>query len=398
MRLFQIITAALVCVALYVLIFQRDALMGRDAQATAEAATNATESATDTDDAAQMRVVVLPSEARVISDAVRLRGRSEAARFVEIRAETAGRIISDPIKSGAFVTAGDILCQIDEGTRAAALAEAEAARSTAEAQLNAAEIDANAAARLNESGFASETRAAGASAALRSAQAALRSAEAAIDRAAEELSRIEIRAPFDGLLESDTAELGTLMQPGALCATVIDLDPIKFVGFLPEAELARVDIGQTATTRLVDGREVTGQVRFVARSADPQTRTFRVEIEAENPDLTIADGQSAEISIATAGTAAHLLPSSALTLDDQGQLGLRIVTDENRVQFRPATMMRDTPDGVLVTGLPDQVRVIIVGQEFVSDGVAVTPVSVQDIPLGENASLDALRDTLGGGQ
>ena len=395
MRIFPVITALLVCAALYVLIFQRDALMGRDSESPAAAEAAQMDSGTFGD---AMRVVILPSHAEVISDAVRLRGRSEAARFVEIRAETSGRIISDPIKAGQSVTAGDILCQIDEGTRAAALAEAEAARSTAEAQLAAAQIDANAATRLSESGFASETRAASAAASLSSAEAALRSAEAAIDRAAEELARIEIRAPFNGLLESDTAELGTLMQPGALCATVIDLDPIKFVGFLPEAELARISIGQTATTRLVNGREVDGIVRFVARSADPQTRTFRVEIEAENPDLSIGDGQSADIAIATEGTAAHLVPSSALTLDDQGDLGLRVVAEDNLVAFYPVTLLRDTPDGALVTGLPDQVDIIIVGQEFVSNGGQVVPVSIQDIPTGQNATIDAARSALGGAQ
>lgn len=395
MRIFPVITALLVCAALYVLIFQRDALMGRDSESPAAAEAAQMDSGTFGD---AMRVVILPSHAEVISDAMRLRGRSEAARFVEIRAETSGRIISDPIKAGQSVTAGDILCQIDEGTRAAALAEAEAARSTAEAQLAAAQIDANAATRLSESGFASETRAASAAASLSSAEAALRSAEAAIDRAAEELARIEIRAPFNGLLESDTAELGTLMQPGALCATVIDLDPIKFVGFLPEAELARISIGQLATTRLVNGREVDGIVRFVARSADPQTRTFRVEIEAENPDLSIGDGQSADIAIATEGTAAHLVPSSALTLDDQGDLGLRVVAEDNLVAFYPVTLLRDTPDGALVTGLPDQVDIIIVGQEFVSNGGQVVPVSIQDIPTGQNATIDAARSALGGAQ
>jgi multidrug efflux system membrane fusion protein len=351
MRIFPVITALLVCAALYVLIFQRDALMGRDSESPASAEAAQTDSGTFGD---AMRVVILPSHAEVISDAVRLRGRSEAARFVEIRAETSGRIISDPIKAGQSVTAGDILCQIDEGTRAAA--------------------------------------------SLSSAEAALRSAEAAIDRAAEELARIEIRAPFNGLLESDTAELGTLMQPGALCATVIDLDPIKFVGFLPEAELARISIGQLATTRLVNGREVDGIVRFVARSADPQTRTFRVEIEAENPDLSIGDGQSADIAIATEGTAAHLVPSSALTLDDQGDLGLRVVAEDNLVAFYPVTLLRDTPDGALVTGLPEQVDIIIVGQEFVSNGGQVVPVSIHDIPTGQNATIDAARSALGGAQ
>ena len=99
-------------------------------------------------------------------------------RAVTVAAETAGRIISTPIRAGAYVETGTVLCQIDPGTRltareealaalesaSARLPEAEAQLAGARAQLTAAEIDANAASQLSASGFASETRAAGAEA------------------------------------------------------------------------------------------------------------------------------------------------------------------------------------------------------------------------------------------
>ncbi|MEM8555856.1 MAG: efflux RND transporter periplasmic adaptor subunit, partial [Pseudomonadota bacterium] len=85
-------------------------------------------------------------------------------------------------------------------------------------------------------------------------------------------------------------------------------------------------------------------------------------------------GQTVEIVIAAEGAAAHLIPPAALTLDNSGTMGLRIVDDTNTTRFVPVQVIRDTTEGFLVTGLPDEARVIVRGQEFVTDGVTVRPV------------------------
>jgi len=103
------------------------------------------------------------------------------------------------------------------------------------------------------------------------------------------------------------------------------------------------------------------------------TRTFRVEIDVANPDLSIRDGQTAEILIASAGKQAHLLPQSALTLNDDGNLGLRLVGPDNVSKFMEVDLLRDTIEGVWLAGLPEEVAVIVVGQEYVNDGVEVAP-------------------------
>lgn len=206
-----------------------------------------------------------------------------------------------------------------------------------------------------------------------SALAGIQSAEAEIASATKEIDHLQIHAPFGGLLETDTAELGTLLQPGGACATVIQLDPVKFVGFVPETEIARVKDDAQAGVRLVDGRERVGNVSFVSRSADPLTRTFRMEITLPNADLSIRDGQTAEIAIEADGEPAHLLPQSSLTLNNEGELGVRTVTKEETALFMPVNLLRDTRQGVLVAGLPETVDVITVGQEFVTDGVPVAP-------------------------
>ena len=409
MRLFPIFLAALVCVTLYFAILERDRLLEFAAQfgpdPTAEATADAASDGTSGDEVAaagaddpRVHVVARRSEAQVTENAVQLRGRTEALREVTVAAETSGRIISEPIRAGAFVEAGAQLCEIAPGTRLTALEEAEAALETARArlpeaqaqlagaraQLTAAELDANAATRLNESGFASQTRAASAAAtrdgalaqiqsgeaAVAQARSGIRSAEAAVTRAEEEIDRLTITAPFAGYLETDTAEVGTLMQPGAPCATIIQLDPIKLVGFVPEAQIDRVAVGAEAGAELSSGRQVRGEVTFVSRSADEATRTFRVEIRVDNPDVAIRDGQTADILIRSEGTPAHRLPSSAMTLRDDGTLGVRVVED-GVVRFVPVRMIRDTADGVWLAGLPDTADVITVGQEFVTEGVPV---------------------------
>ncbi|MFN7223718.1 MAG: efflux RND transporter periplasmic adaptor subunit [Paracoccaceae bacterium] len=368
MRVLPPLTALAVAVTLYVAVFERDRFMATTAAQPADTPLQPTTTAQGA-----MSVVGLASKARQVQNAVIARGRTEAARQVEVRAETGGLVRSDPLRRGAFVTEGQILCELDPGTRLQQAAEAEARLLEAQARLREAEVNADAANRLNEGGFATETRRIGAEATLESARAGVQSARSALDAIRADIARLTVSAPFEGLLETDTAELGSLLQPGSACATVIQLDPIKLVGFVPEAEVDRINVGAMAGARLISGREVQGRVTFLSRSADAATRTFRVEVTVPNADLAIRDGQTAEMLIAADGVMAHLLPASSLTLANDGALGVRLAVS-GVARFAPVTVLRDTAEGMFVTGLPDEATVIIVGQEFVTDGtqIAVT--------------------------
>lgn len=76
--------------------------------------------------------------------------------------------------------------------------------------------------------------------------------------------------------------------------------------------------------------------------------------------------------IQTEATMAHLVPASSLTLDNGGALGLRLVAQDQTAQFQPVSILRDSTQGVLVTGLPDRADIIVVGQEYVTAGTPVT--------------------------
>lgn len=424
MRIIPLITAGLVAVVLFGLVIERERffalvydLSPREDVSEPVAAVPEAEpvEAEQTVADGVVRVMAKRSVATEIDTQVRLRGETEAAREVSVVAEVSGKINSPPLRKGAFVQEGQLLCSIDPGTRQSSLAEAqarlaeararrpevearipeaEARLAEARARLEEARINAVAADRLSQDGFASQTRVANTEAAVQSAQAAIstaeagvkaaeagldglqaniESAEAAVIRAQTELDRLQITAPFSGVLETDTAELGSLLQPGGLCATVIQLDPIKVVGFVPENAVSRVEVGAMAGARLNEGPDLQARVSFLSRSADPTTRTFRVELTVPNPDLAIRDGQTAEILIQSRGVMAHVLAASSLTLNDEGTLGVRTIDENSAALFMPVEALRDAPEGVYVTGLPDQVDVITVGQEFVTDGVTVAP-------------------------
>ena len=100
------------------------------------------------------------------------------------------------------------------------------------------------------------------------------------------------------------------------------------------------------------------------------TRTYRVEVTADNPNL-IRSGLSASVKISTGVGPAHLIPLSSLVLDAKGRQGVRYVLDDNRVAFSPVTVLEETPQGIWVTGLQGPVRIITVGQSYVAEGQKV---------------------------
>ena len=100
------------------------------------------------------------------------------------------------------------------------------------------------------------------------------------------------------------------------------------------------------------------------------TRTFQVEAITANDDLSIRDGLTAAIKIPLAEQSAHFIPQSALTLNDQGILGVRIAANDH-AQFIRIDVIKDDSNGIWVAGLPDKVDIILVGQEFVRDGTKI---------------------------
>ena len=185
-----------------------------------------------------------------------------------------------------------------------------------------------------------------------------------------ELNRTEVKAPFSGYIEK-IVKPGNFLERGQVCATIIQLDPISFVAGVPEYDINKVRVNQNVFVELVTGQKIEGKLTFVSKSASSDTRTFSVESQIDNPEGFIKDGLTAEISIEIDSVKAHKISPSILLLNDEGKLGIRIVNEGNIANFVEIIILEDSEEGLWVTGISDNVEIIIQGQGFVEDGQEV---------------------------
>lgn len=300
------------------------------------------------------------------SDDVLVRATTATKRVVEVRAMVGGRVMAPPVERGTAVQTGAVLCQLDPIDRRAWVAEGEA-------NVMQARLEYQANVKLRNLGFQSETQE-------MTAKAKLAASEAGLQQRRVDLDRTVLRAPFTGIVEERSTELGAFLQPGQPCATIVAPDPMLIVGQVAEKDIGGLKVGQLATAALIDGQTATGRVTFLGLVAQAQTRTYRVEITVPNADHRIRSGITADLRIPKGSVSAQHLSPAVLALDDKGGVGVRILDAGNVVHFVAVKIIRDDATGVWVTGLPELTTLITIGQEQVVAGQKVEVVYEVDNP------------------
>ena len=319
-----------------------------------------------TADTSKSAVRVRSQSAEEIERLIVVNGNTAPARRVQLAAETDGRVVFIGAERGAALARGAVLLRLDERDRAARLAQAEALVKQREVEYEARE-------RLKSESYVSEAQ-------LQEAVAQLESARAELTRAKLDLDYMTIRAPFDGALQERVVELGDFVSRGDPIASFVDNRTIVVSADLSEFDARYVDVGDEAEAYLATGETVQGRIRYVAPVAEEATRTFRVELEVDNSDGALRIGGTAELRIPAETVLAHRISPSLLTLDDAGNIGVKIVDDAGRVEFVVADIAHSSNDGVWLTGLPETATIITVGQGYVASGAVVDAVAESDIP------------------
>ena len=299
--------------------------------------------------------------------AIRISGQTEADKRAVLASRVAGVIEQLPVKQGDRVKAGDLILMLDAEEKTAAVDMAKQVLVQRQAETTAME-------RLGKTGSMAKLQA-------DNARSALATAQSELQRMQAELDRNEVRAPFDGLVDRVPVEAGSAVMAGTEVATILKLDPIVAKGEVSERDLRFTKIGDDAEVRLVNGDTVTGKVRYISRDASAQTRTFRIEIAIPNADRTIPAGMTAEILVRAEAADAVILPRSVVTLSAAGDLGIRAVDSANKVVFFPIDLVDDTPTGLVLAGIPADARVIVAGQEMVTEGDVVNGVEADQATI-----------------
>lgn len=319
------------------------------------------------------KVMIQNLAAKPVVTSIQLNGHTAEARYVTLKAKVGGRILSLLATKGIKVEPGQDLIVIDPEDRPARLIEAKA-------KLNQRSLELMASKKLEAKAIKSQN-------ALAASTADYESAKSALARIEQEIADTHIKAPFKGIFEETFVEVGDVVSVGDKMATVIELNPLKIICHISEKEISRLKVGEEAQVTLpsLGDQKLWAQVNHIAKTADPQTRTYRVEMQAANPDMAIPAGLTARIIFATETTKGYLLSPATINLRDDGAIGVKIV-EGGRVVFYPIQIVETRPEGLLVTGLPDKISLITRGADFVVEG---QPVRASTVPHGDTAEKSA---------
>ena len=343
-----------------------------------------------------------------IDQSIELQGQTTHNKKIDVKSETTGNIIDIAFKRGDKVSKGDELIKISIENRKELLnsAKKDLDRLNKELELNEQnkinrlsqnkeliklyEIEFASAKQLIDKGLSSKSKLSLASFNLANArsdqedilitfESEQSSIGAQIANVKSQLKNIEldidktiINSPFSGIISDKMIEESEYITPGNIMFTIIDLNPIKIQGYLSEFDVNKVSLGTKAIIENTNSLKKNGIISFISPSAETSTRTFEITIEADNADLSFKSGITTKITIAGSELKAHKIPPSILTLQDDGTVGVKAVNDENIVIFYPTISVKDTVDGIWVSGLPDKVNLIVTGQEYVAVGESVS--------------------------
>lgn len=320
--------------------------------------------------AAPVRTVAVVTRPRIShARAIRISGRTDAEKRVTLASRVMGVITKLPIKQGGRVERGDLVLQLEAQDKEAAVRMAETLVTQRQAEAAAAE-------KLVQGGNAPKLQA-------DQARAALANANSQLEAAKAELEQYSIYAPYNGLIDRLPVQRGSAILAGAEVATLINLDPLLAIGEVSERDLKYLKLGDKAAIRLVDGTTVEGTLRYISRDASAATRTFRIEVAIPNEDKQLPAGMTAEITLQAQPADSVILPRSVVTLSAQGDIGIRAVDKDSKVVFFPIDLVDDTPKGLVLAGIPADARIIVAGQDLVTEGDTVNAVEADQATINK---------------
>lgn len=303
-------------------------------------------------------VQVVTSEARTIEQTLEVNGIVEALRSITIRSEASGKVTRLMKKKGDTVQSGDLIAQLDLQDLPARLAQAEA-------YVTQTRLEYEGAQKLQTQGLQNETALARALSTYEQAKAQLASLQLQRDNTA-------IRAPFSGQLENLHLEQGSFVSQGESIADIFDYSQLTFVGAVAEKDIRSIQIGQRARVTMINGESVEAAVTFIGSVTNPATRTFPVELTTDTAARNLS-GITSTAVIQLDDTVGHHVSPALLFINEDGDMGLKVLNVSDQVEFRPVEIIRSGTDGVWVSGLNPQENIIIVGQGFVNEGDTTAP-------------------------
>lgn len=286
-------------------------------------------------------------------------GSLRSDESVTVRPEAAGRISEIGFKEGQRIAKGDMLLRLDPAVNDAEVLQARANLTLAKTKFDRA-VD------LAKSNFISGQARDEAENNLKVAQAALALSEA-------KRAKMEIRAPFSGIVGLRSVSVGDYVKEGADIVNLESIDPLKVDFRVPEVFLKQVRTGQPLEITLdaLPGRSYAGRILAINPLVDAAGRSIVIRAQVANPDTTLRPGMFARVRLITGERQdAIVVPEQALVPFGSDQFVFRVV-DGKAQRVRVDIGQRGDGRVEIRQGLGPEDTVIVAGQLKVRDGVPV---------------------------
>lgn len=291
----------------------------------------------------------------------------EAEADAEVVARVGGEVRRIYVEEGTRVRAGQVLASLDaRQLRLQAL--------QTKAQLAKIERDYQRQVELSDKGLIAKS-------AIEGLRFDLENLRANNDLASLQLGYTDIRAPFDGIVALRKIKVGQNLQPGMVAFRVTNPVPLKAAVFMPERELSRLAIGQTAvaTADALPGSQFVAKVQLVSPTVDASTATFKVTLTIADPQSVLKPGMFVRLGVVLERKVDALsIPRIAL-VEGEDQPRIFVVSSG---KAKSQTVQLGLSDGArveILTPLPANSQVVVVGQNGLKDG---NPVKVIDTNRG----------------
>jgi HlyD family secretion protein len=302
-------------------------------------------------------------------------GSVAAWQEVSISPEVGGLRIADVLVNvGDKVKKGQVLATLSNTMVANDLAQQTAALAEAKAALAEASSDAMRARKLQDSGAISAQQVSQYFTAEQTARARVQAAQARIKSEELRLSQTSVIASDDGVISVRAATAGAFARVGEELFRLIRQGRLEWRAEVTDAELFRVREGQSVELVLPDGSTVSGTVRTVAPTIDPQTRKGLVYVDIGGVDGALRAGMFASGSFNLGRSKALTVPAASVLVRDGFSYLFKLGAD-NRVALSKIETGRREGDRIEVTeGLNPGESLVDSGVGFLADGdtVAVT--------------------------
>jgi len=299
-------------------------------------------------------------------------GNVVAWQEASIGAEAGGvRLTQVLVNVGDTVKKGQVLATLASDTLRAEAAQSRATLAEAEAAAADAVNNAQRARSLQGTGALSASQINQYLTAEKTAQAKVASARALLQAQQARLQQAEVLAPDSGIISARTATVGAVLGPGTELFRLIRQGRLEWRAEVTSTELGRIAVGTTALVTAASGARLTGRVRMIAPTVDPQTRAALVYV-----DLTPVPGMpaSARAGMFARGefelgaTPAVTVPQAAVVIREGFSYVYRVGADNRVAQVKVQTGRMAGDQLEIVSGLSSDERIVASGAGFLNDG------------------------------